>query len=95
MKLSRQKILIILAFFAIYVIWGSTYLLNKIAVVEIPPLLLSSVRFTISGILIFIISKISAYKFKCVNLAIRFLAIGLFALLGASIVYTLLKFVIT
>ena len=58
MKLSRQKILIILAFFAIYVIWGSTYLLNKIAVAEIPPLLLSSVRFTISGILIFIISKI-------------------------------------
>lgn len=44
---------------------------------------------------IFIISKISAYKFKCVNLAIRFLAFGLFALLGASIVYTLLKFVIS
>ncbi|MGB3151579.1 MAG: Pycsar system effector family protein, partial [Maribacter sp.] len=44
---------------------------------------------------IFIISKISAYKFKCVNLAIRFLAAGLFALLGASIVYTLLKFVFT
>ncbi|MDT0607097.1 Pycsar system effector family protein [Croceitalea rosinachiae] len=43
---------------------------------------------------IFIISKISAYKFKCVNLAIRFLALGLFALLGASIAYTLLKFVI-
>lgn len=44
---------------------------------------------------IFIISKISAYKFKCVNLAIRFLAIGLFALLGTSIVFTILKFVIT
>ncbi|SNR41933.1 hypothetical protein SAMN04488009_1545 [Maribacter sedimenticola] len=41
---------------------------------------------------IFIISKISAYKFKCVNLAIRFLAFGLFALLGASIIFTMLKF---
>lgn len=44
---------------------------------------------------IFIISKISAYKFKCVNLAIRFLAFGLFALLAVAVVYTLLKFVIT
>jgi len=42
---------------------------------------------------IYIISKISAYKFKCVDRAIRFLAIGLFALLGASVIYTLLKFV--
>ncbi|MDG2194168.1 MAG: EamA family transporter [Polaribacter sp.] len=57
MKSSRQKILIVLAFFAIYVIWGSTYLLNKIAVSEIPPLLLSASRFLISGILIFIIAK--------------------------------------
>lgn len=43
---------------------------------------------------IFIISKISAYKFKCVNLAIRFLAFGLFALLGASLLFTILKFML-
>ena len=41
MKLSKETILIVLAFFAIYVIWGSTYLLNKIAVQEIPPLFLT------------------------------------------------------
>ena len=58
MNPSRQKALVILAFFAIYVIWGSTYLLNKIAVAEIPPLLLSASRFIIAGILIFIIAKI-------------------------------------
>lgn len=57
MKVSRQQILIVLAFFAIYVIWGSTYLLNKISVAEMPPLFLSATRFTISGILIFIIAK--------------------------------------
>jgi len=57
MNSSRQKVLVILAFFAIYVIWGSTYLLNKIAVAEIPPLILSASRFIIAGILIFIIAK--------------------------------------
>nr|WP_245243702.1 EamA family transporter [Mariniflexile gromovii] len=49
--------LIILAFFAIYVIWGSTYLLNKIVVTEVAPLYLASIRFTTASVLIFIIAK--------------------------------------
>ena len=57
MKLTKETILIILAFFAIYVIWGSTYLLNKIAVQEINPLYLSATRFTFAGVLILIISR--------------------------------------
>lgn len=55
---SDSKTLIILAFFAIYVIWGSTYLLNKIAVMELDPLFVSAIRFSIAGLLIFIIAKI-------------------------------------
>ncbi|MFT7498312.1 MAG: hypothetical protein ACI8QP_000897, partial [Porticoccaceae bacterium] len=31
----NSKGLILLAFFAIYVIWGSTYMLNKVAVTEL------------------------------------------------------------
>ncbi len=50
--------LIVLAFFSIYVIWGSTYLLNKIAVGELAPFFLASIRFTTAGLLIFLISKI-------------------------------------
>ncbi len=50
--------LIILAFFAIYVIWGSTYLLNKIAVSELAPFMLAAIRFITAGVLIFIIAKI-------------------------------------
>ncbi|WP_142786161.1 EamA family transporter [Changchengzhania lutea] len=57
MSLPRKTILIILAFFAIYVIWGSTYLLNKIAVTEIPPFFVATIRFTSAGMLIFIIAK--------------------------------------
>ncbi|MDO7173553.1 EamA family transporter [Mariniflexile sp. AS56] len=54
--------LIILAFFAIYVIWGSTYLLNKIVVTEVAPMFLASIRFTTASILIFGIAK--ALKLK-------------------------------
>lgn len=57
MSKSPNTFLIILSFFAIYVIWGSTYLLNKIAVAEISPLYLASIRFMVAGILIFVIAK--------------------------------------
>ncbi|MFT5848217.1 MAG: drug/metabolite transporter (DMT)-like permease [Psychroserpens sp.] len=62
-KLS-SKALIIIAFFAIYVIWGSTYLLNKISVTELPPFFLSGIRFLIASILIFSISKASKFSLK-------------------------------
>ena len=64
MSKPSQKLLIILAFFAIYVIWGSTYLLNKIAVTEIPPLYLAGIRFSIAGILMLIISKFSNLQLR-------------------------------
>jgi drug/metabolite transporter (DMT)-like permease len=56
--MKKNIYLIVLAFFAIYVIWGSTYLLNKIAVNDIPPLFLASIRFSMAGLLILLIAKI-------------------------------------
>ncbi|WP_424492652.1 EamA family transporter [Salinimicrobium sp. GXAS 041] len=64
MSKASKPVLIILAFFATYVIWGSTYLLNKIAVTELPPFMLASIRFTTAGILIFILAKISGKKLR-------------------------------
>ncbi|MGR7814230.1 EamA family transporter [Lacinutrix undariae] len=54
---SKSTTLIILAFFSIYVIWGSTYLLNKVAVSQLPPFMLASIRFICASILIFAIGK--------------------------------------
>jgi drug/metabolite transporter (DMT)-like permease len=58
MSNSSNPIFIVLSFFSIYVIWGSTYLLNKIAVTELPPFMLASIRFITAGLLIFLIAKI-------------------------------------
>jgi drug/metabolite transporter (DMT)-like permease len=40
---------IILAFFAIYVLWGSTFLAIRVAVETVPPLLAASIRFVVAG----------------------------------------------
>ena len=47
--LRRFPLPLIAAFFALYVIWGSTYLVIRIGVEYWPPLLLAGVRFVIAG----------------------------------------------
>ena len=44
---SRSRI--ILAFAAVYIIWGSTYLTILLAIQSIPPFLMAGTRFVISG----------------------------------------------
>lgn len=62
MQDRKEVPLIIAAFFAIYVIWGSTYLLNKIAVAELDPFMLAGIRFTSAGLIIFAIALLSGRK---------------------------------
>lgn len=64
MPKPSSKSLIIIAFIAIYIIWGSTYLLNKISVTELPPLFLAAVRFFVASILIFGIAKVLKFSLK-------------------------------
>jgi len=49
---KKELVLIVLAFAAIYIIWGSTYLFNKIVVTQIPPFLVGASRFTIAGVIV-------------------------------------------
>tara|TARA_R110002124_G_scaffold163723_1_gene331126 strand:- start:5047 stop:5949 length:903 start_codon:yes stop_codon:yes gene_type:complete len=95
MKLSKETILIVLAFFAIYVIWGSTYLLNKIAVQEIPPLFLSATRFTFAGFLILLIAKILKLPLKITKKQFlnNLLAGFLFLVYGNGVFVWALKYV--
>jgi drug/metabolite transporter (DMT)-like permease len=41
---------IALAFLAIYVVWGSTYVAIKFSLESLPPFLMAAIRFTIAGI---------------------------------------------
>ena len=69
---KTSKVLIVVAFVAIYIVWGSTYLFNKIAVSELPPFFLASIRFFIAGVLmiglaIFYKQKLSISKKELLN----------------------------
>ena len=44
---------IIVAFAAVYLIWGSTYLAIKIAIETLPPFLMAGVRFVIAGVALY------------------------------------------
>ena len=53
MSTANRK-LIILSFACIYIVWGSTYMFNKVILEELPPFLLSGIRFVIASAMIFI-----------------------------------------
>ena len=95
MSKSNNVVLIILAFFSIYVIWGSTYLLNKIAVTELPPFFLASIRFVTAGLLIFIICKFLKINIKITRIQLINTAIAgfLFLTFGNGLIVWALKFV--
>jgi drug/metabolite transporter (DMT)-like permease len=62
--MKNSKFLIVISFFAIYVVWGSTYLFNKIAVTELSPFFLASIRFSVAGILMIFLAFILKQPLK-------------------------------
>ncbi|WP_213523098.1 EamA family transporter [Nonlabens sp.] len=95
--MNRSTLLIVLAFFSIYVFWGSTYLWNKMAVSELPPFLLASIRFTSAGTLIFIIAKTFGFSLRITKkqLGNSVLAGFLFLAYGNGVFVWALKYVDT
>jgi len=51
--MTQRTLQLWLAFFAIYVLWGSTYIAIRVAVDTVPPLFAAGVRFAIAGVALF------------------------------------------
>jgi drug/metabolite transporter (DMT)-like permease len=54
----RVDVRMLLAFTAIYVLWGGTFLAIRVAVLEIPPFFSSGVRFLIAGALLYGVMRV-------------------------------------
>jgi drug/metabolite transporter (DMT)-like permease len=54
---KRNRTRIILAFAAVYVIWGSTYLFIKYAIESVPPFMMGAARFTVAGVLLYAFAR--------------------------------------
>lgn len=57
-RYGRMDLRVLLAFTAIYVLWGATFLAIRIAVLEIPPFFSSGVRFLIAGALLYVVMRL-------------------------------------
>jgi drug/metabolite transporter (DMT)-like permease len=76
---------VIIAFTAVYIIWGSTYLAIRVGVQQLPPALFAGARFVTAGILLAIYARLSGQKFPTYLREWRTIAItALFMLVGAN-----------
>jgi len=75
---------LILAFAAIYLIWGSTYLGIRVAVETFPPFLMASMRFAVAGVLIFGFLRLRGGAWPTARQWKDQAVIGIFLLVGGN-----------
>ena len=85
----QPKALIIAAFLALYIIWGSTYLGIKYAIETIPPFFMVGVRFLIAGLLLLVWCIIKRESMPSLNsiLLISFAGILMLFIGNAAVVF--------
>ncbi|PIO48466.1 MAG: hypothetical protein CMR00_04960 [[Chlorobium] sp. 445] len=59
MQAAANPVLLLAAFLAIYLIWGSTYLAIRFAIETIPPFLMGGMRFLCAGLMMYLFTAIS------------------------------------
>lgn len=86
MTASRPSpVKIVLAFAAVYVVWGSTYLAIRLAIETLPPFLMTGTRFTLAGAILFTWALLKGERFiPPRQMWRRALVIGALLLLGGN-----------
>lgn len=82
---KKNLIILIAAFAAVYIFWGSTYLAVKYSMQTLPPFLMAGARFLFAGAILFVIARFSKdYEApKPVHWKTAFV-VGTFLLLGGN-----------
>lgn len=96
MQLDKKEMPIIIgAFLAIYIIWGSTYMANKIVVQELPPFFLAGIRFCVAAAIIFIVAILSKTPIKTTRERVKNAAIAgfFFLTLGNGLAVWALQYI--
>lgn len=76
--------MIIAAFTALYLIWGSTYLGMKVAIETIPPFLMSMSRFMIAGAILYTIARLTGAPRPQLSHWIHSIIVGGLLILGGN-----------
>ena len=64
---ERERLLMILSFASVYLIWGSTYYSIKIAITTLPPFLMAATRYLIAGLILYVGARIAGATFPSVR----------------------------
>ena len=62
--MTRPRVVILLAFAAVYLIWGSTYLGIRYAIETLPPFLMAATRFLLAGAILFTWAAVSGENIR-------------------------------
>lgn len=82
---APQRARIVAAFAILYLVWGSTYLVIRVGVAELPPALFTGVRFLLAGFLLTIYARLRGQRFPAKARAWRNVAIvGFFLFVCAN-----------
>ena len=79
-----QRLLLLFAFFNIYIIWGSTYLAVAFGLKGFPPFILVGLRYLIAGLILLAYSKAKGEKLPPVKIIYRHAASGVLMLVGGT-----------
>ncbi|MBD0366493.1 MAG: EamA family transporter [Flavisolibacter sp.] len=85
---SENKALVILAFAAIYFVWGSTYVVVLFALKEFPPFLLGFLRYIIAGSILLIWTILQGEKDFEWQTVTKNALVGILILIGGSFAVT-------
>jgi drug/metabolite transporter (DMT)-like permease len=58
-----SRLLVVLCFAAVYILWGSTYLGIRLAIETLPPFLMAGTRFTLAGAILLTWSRLKGERF--------------------------------
>lgn len=82
---TAPRVLLLAAFAAVYLLWGSTYLAIKYAIATMPPLLMAGSRFLLAGSIMTVVARLSAdYEAPTAAQWRTSLVVGALLLLGGN-----------
>nr|HEX4319069.1 drug/metabolite exporter YedA [Kofleriaceae bacterium] len=80
----RMEPVLVASLAAVYLIWSSTYLAMRVAVAELPPLLMASVRFLAAGTVMFALARRAGAKWPGWRRALRIAGPGIPLFVGGN-----------
>jgi drug/metabolite transporter (DMT)-like permease len=83
--MEKHQLKIVIAFFAIYIVWGSTFFFVKMGLQSFTPFLFSTLRFLIGGFVLLLYAVIQKEKFPTLSELPKYILSGIVVFMGGVV----------